>query len=262
MIQWPEPFLERLVAAGQRLVLFDNRDAGLSTHLHEAGRPNLGLVLEALKNGSPPPVAYTLDDMADDVAALLDAIDIDAAHVAGMSMGGMIAQQFAARHPARTRSLVSIMSNTGNPALPPPTDAAREHLMAPAPQERDAYIDHHVKGSSVFGSPGYPIPEAALREMAARVYDRAFDPIGVARQFAAIQASGDRRGDLAGIRAKTLVIHGIDDPLVPVEGGRDTAATIPGAELLEIPGMGHDLPPGLLERLADAINGHVAKTHA
>ncbi len=256
MIQWHPDFRERLVASGHRLVTFDNRDTGLSTHLHDEGAPKLGEVFEALAAGVPAPVPYTLDHMADDVAALLDAAELASAHVAGISMGGMIGQQLAARHPARVRSLVSIMSSTGNPTLPPPTKEAMEALMSPAPPERDAYIEHHVRTSQAIGSPGYPTPDAERREIAGRVFDRAFDPQGVARQFAAIQASADRRADLARISTPTLVIHGLDDPLVHVEGGRDTAKTIPGARLQEVPGMGHDVPAGLFELLADAIAGH------
>ena len=258
-IQWPQGFLERLAEAGHRLVMPDNRDAGLSTHLHEAGPPDLGAVMQARVQGSPPPVAYTLDEMADDVAGLLDALEIATAHVAGISMGGMIAQTVGYRHPDRVRSLVSVMSSTGNPELSPPSPAAMEALMAPSPAERVAYIEHTLATAKVIGSPGYPLDEGLARDLAGQCFDRAFDPEGVARQFAAIQAHGDRRPHLAGVRAPTLVIHGLDDPLVPIDGGRDTAAAIPGAELVEIPGMGHDLPPGLLETLADAVAGHTRK---
>lgn len=258
-IQWPGGFCERLAETGHRLVMPDNRDAGLSSHLREAGAPDLGAVMQARMSGDPPPVAYTLDEMADDVAGLLDALEIESAHVVGISMGGMIAQTVGYRHADRVRSLVSVMSSTGNPELPPPTPAAMEALMAPSPAERVAYIEHTLTTARVIGSPGYPQDEGVARDLAGSCFDRAFDPEGVARQFAAIQAHGDRRPHLTGVRAPTLVIHGLDDPLVPVEGGRDTAATIPGAELLEVPGMGHDLPPGLLETLADAISGHTRK---
>ncbi len=259
MIQWPEPFLDALVEAGQAVVLFDNRDVGLSTWFDEAGTPDLGEIYKAAAAGTRPPIAYTLDDMADDIAGLLDAHGIETAHVCGMSMGGMLTTVFGARHPTRVRSLVPIMASTGNPALPPATPAAMEALMTPSPTERAAYIAHHVRTSKVIGSPGYPVPDEVRAETAGRVFDRAFHPAGVARQFAAIAASGDRRTALAAITAPTLVIHGLDDPLVTVDGGRDIAATIPGAELLEVPGMGHDLPPGLVERLSTAISTHTAK---
>ena len=218
--------------------------------------------MRALQEGTPAPVPYTLDAMADDVAGLLDALGWESAHVAGISMGGMITQVVGYRHPQRVRSLVPIMASTGNPALPSPTPSALEALLKPAPREREAYAEQSLAGALVFGSPGYPLDQAAYRELAGRVFDRAFDPDGVARQFAAVQAHGDRRAALAGITAPTLVIHGVDDPLVPVEHGRDTAASIPGAELVEIPGMGHDVPPGLFATLADAIGRHTAKAEA
>lgn len=261
-IQWDPRFCEKLLEGGHRLVMFDNRDAGLSTHLRAAGRPDLAQVMQAVATGEPAPVPYTLDDMADDVVGLMDAIGIETAHVAGMSMGGMIAQTLAIRHGSRLRSLISVMSTTGNPEVPPPTPAALEALMSPAPNDRSAYIEHHIATSRVIGSPGYPTDEGERRDIAGRVFDRAFDPNGVARQFAAVQAHGNRRPRLASVTTPTLVIHGTDDPLVPVEGGRDTAAAIPGADLLEIPGMGHDLPPGLFDILADAITAHTRKSEA
>ena len=259
MIQWPPPFRDALVASGHHVVFFDNRDVGKSQWFDDAGAPDLSAVMKALKAGAAPPVPYTLDDMADDVVGLMDALAIETAHVAGMSMGGMLTTVVGHRHPARVRSLVPIMANTGNPALPPPTPAAMEALTSPAPREREAFIEHHVRTSKVIASPGFPTPEEQRREMAARVFDRAFHPEGTARQYAAIVASGDRREALAGITAPTLVIHGTDDPLVHPEGGRDIARTIPGAELLEIEGMGHDLPPGLCGRIAAAISEHTRK---
>ncbi|MAE96381.1 MAG: alpha/beta hydrolase [Deltaproteobacteria bacterium] len=261
-IQWHPGFCQRLVQAGHRLVVFDNRDAGLSTHLHGAGRPDLARLFEAQKAGQTPEVPYTLDDMADDVVGLMDALALESAHVAGISMGGMITQTLGYRHPDRVRSLVSIMSSTGNPALPPPTREAMEALMTPSPAERGAYIDHSLHTARVIGSPGYPLDDEAHRELAGRCFDRSFDPGGVARQFAAIQAHGDRRPGLRRVAAPTLVIHGLGDPLVSLEGGRDTAQAIPGAELVEIPGMGHDLPPGLFGTLADAISAHTEKAEA
>lgn len=261
-IQWAPEFCQALVAEGHQLVTFDNRDVGLSTHLTASGVPDLSAVVQAVQAGNRPDVPYTLDAMADDVAGLMDALGWETAHVAGISMGGMITQVVGYRHPGRVRSLVPIMATTGNPAVPPPTPAALERLLAPAPEERDAYIEHSLAGALVFGSPGYPLDEDAYRLLAGRVFDRAFDPAGIARQFAAIQAHGDRRPQLARISAPTLVIHGLDDPLVSVEGGRDTAASIPGAELLEIPGMGHDVPPGLFEQLASAIGDHTRKAEA
>jgi len=257
-IQWPEAFLAALVEDGHHLVLMDNRDAGLSTHLHDAGRPDLAAVMAAVRDGGTPPVAYGLDDMADDVAGLLDALGLTTAHVAGISMGGMIAQAVAIRHGERVRSLVSIMSSTGNPALPGPTEEAVEALMSPAPTEREAYIEHNVRTGLVFASPGYPTPEEERRAMAGQTFDRAFDPDGVSRQLAAVYAHGDRRRELGRLGTPSLVIHGKDDPLVPIDAGRDTAEAIPGARLVEIPGMGHDVPVGLAATLARAISEHTA----
>ena len=243
LIHWAPEFRRRLADAGHFLVVFDNRDVGLSSHLADAPR-------------------YTVDDMADDVIGLMDALSLETAHMAGISMGGMISQAVASRHPRRVSSLVSIMASTGNPDLPGPTPAALEALMTPTPSERAAYVEHTVGAAGVFGSPGYPTPDPVLRGLAGRAFDRAFDFDGVARQFAAIQRSGDRRQALAAVTVPTLVIHGADDPLVSPEGGRDTARAIPGAELLMIPGMGHDVPHGLWDTLVDAIAEHTAKAES
>jgi pimeloyl-ACP methyl ester carboxylesterase len=258
-IQWPDAFLEALVRAGHFVVAFDNRDVGESQWFDEAGLPDIPGVMAALREGRDAGLAYSLDDMADDVVGLMDALGLVSAHVAGMSMGGMLTTVVGARHPDRVRSLVAIMASTGNPALPPPTPAAMEALVTPAPREREAFIAHQVRFGKVLASPAWPTPDAERAAMAARVFDRAFHPEGTARQYVAIGASGDRRAALATITAPTLVIHGLADPLVPFEAGRDVAATIPGADLLEIEGMGHDLPVALAPRIADAIASHTAK---
>ncbi len=262
MIQWVPAFRDGLVSRGHYLVTFDNRDVGKSQWFDEAGVPSLPDLAAALREGREPPLAYTLHDMANDVVGLMDTLGIESAHIAGMSMGGMLTTVIGYRHPQRVRSLVAIMASTNNPALPPPTAAAMEALMSPAPRGREAFIAHHVRTSKVIASPGYPTPDEARAAMAARVYDRAFHPEGTARQYAAVVATGDRRKHIATITAPTLVIHGVDDPLVSVEGGRDIAANIPGAELLEIPGMGHDLPAGLADTIADAISDHTRKAEA
>ncbi len=262
MIQWAPEFREGLVERGHFLVTFDNRDVGKSQWFDDAGVPEIAEIAAAVKEGRDPGLPYTLHDMADDVAGLLDFLELETAHIAGMSMGGMLTTVVGYRHPTRVRSLVPVMASTGNPALPPPTPAAMEALMSPAPRERAAFIEHHVRTSKAIASPGYPTADAARADMAGRVYDRAFHPEGTARQYLAIGASGDRRKEIATITAPTLVIHGLDDPLVPVEGGRDIAATIPGAELMEVPGMGHDLPIGLCDTLADAIADHTRKAEA
>ena len=259
MIQWAEGFRQDLVAAGHQLVTFDNRDVGLSTHLDGAPTPTIAELLEARASGQAPKVAYTLDDMADDVVGLMDALELPSAHVAGISMGGMIVQQVAARHPDRILSMTSIMSSTGNPGLPAATPAAQAALAEPPPRERAPYIEYSLRGHRVFTGPVFPVDEQEYRELAGRVYDRAFDPAGVSRQMAAVVASGDRRPQLAGITTSTLVIHGDADPLIPVDGGRDTAANIRGAALRIVAGMGHSLPTQVWDEVVAAIAEHTAQ---
>ena len=262
MILWDEEFCEAIVQRGYRVIRFDNRDVGHSTKLEHAGLPNVATALAAVAQGRPPSAAYTLHDMADDTAGLLGALGIDAAHVVGASMGGMIGQTLAIRHPKRVRTLTSIMSTTGDPGLPPATPEAMQVLMTPAPTQREAYIAHHVKVSKVIGSPGFPFDAEAARERGARVFDRGVFPAGVARQLVAILASGNRKPALASVRAPTLVIHGTADPLVPIAAGRDTAAAVPGSELVEIEGMGHDLPREVWPRLVNAIAKHAGRSPA
>ena len=256
---WPIELVEALVARGYRVIRYDNRDIGLSSKFTAAGVPDLPAVMMALMSGKPPALPYTLADMADDAAALLTALGIDQAHIVGASMGGMIAQLVAINHAGRVRSLTSIMSTTGNPALPPAKPEAMAALMErPTTAELTDVLALGLRITRAIGSPGYPAPEAPLRQRIERDFRRSFHPTGAGRQMAAIMADGDRRERLKAVTAPTLVIHGEDDPLVPVEGGKDTAAAIPGATLLTIPGMGHDLPLELVDRIADAIAG-VAK---
>ena len=237
-------------------MISDNRDVGLSTHLSEAAVPELGRVARALAEGRRPEVPYTVDDMADDVVGLMDALGFASVHVAGISMGGMIAQQVAIRHPQRVRSLTSIMSSTSEPGLPAPTPEAQAALMEPAPKERKAYQEYSVRTARCFAGDGFPFDAEAQRELAGRVFDRAFDPDGVGRQMAAVVASGSRHEALARVRTPALVIHGSADPLIPPAGGEATARAIPGARLELIEGMGHDLPEGAWPALVDAIAAH------
>ena len=259
---WPIELVEALVARGYHVIRYDNRDIGLS-HKHEGQTaPAAPEIIAALMAGKVPALPYALSDMADDAAGLLDALGIAQAHIVGASMGGMIAQLLTVRHPAKVLTLTSIFSTTGNPMLPPATPAAmaalleRPALTGNAAADLATMIDFGVHASRAVGSPAYPAPEPALRQRIERDYHRSFYPAGMARQFAAIIADGDRRERIAAITAPTLVIHGIDDPLVPVEGGRDTAATIAGAKLHLIAGMGHDLPLELVGEIAGAIADH------
>lgn len=255
MTRWPPAMIDGLVSKGFRVIRYDNRDVGLSSRLDEAGAPDLSAVMAAMLQGGSVPVAYTLDDMAEDAVAVLSALDIHQAHIVGASMGGMIAQVVAARYPERVLSLTSIMSSSGNPALPRASDAALSLLAAqrPDPADETAVIERAVLGGELLGSPGYPIDRAVRRAAALEDYRRGYHPAGIARQTAAIVASGDRRPLLRTIVAPTLVVHGTDDPLVPVEAGRDTAANIEGARLIELPGMGHDLPDALVPAIVEAI---------
>ncbi len=253
MILWHEEFCGRLAESGHYVIRFDNRDVGLSTKLDEAGIPDIFGILQAVASGGPVRVPYTLDDMADDAAGLLDALGIDRAHVCGASMGGMIAQTIAIRHPDRVRSLVSIMSTTGHRDLPQAKPEVFSLLVTPSPADRAGFVDHSVVLWRAIGSPGFPFDEEMIRERSARTYDRCFHPAGSARQLAAILAHGSRREALRGVKVPALVIHGADDPLVPVEGGKDTAAAIPGAELMIVEGMGHDNPRPIWPRVVGAI---------
>jgi pimeloyl-ACP methyl ester carboxylesterase len=249
MIGWPDEFCAGLADRGLFVVRFDNRDIGLSTHLDDRGAPDILAIL----GGDRSTVAYPLADLADDTAGLLEALHLDSAHVVGASMGGMVAQLVAIRHPDRVRSLTSIMSTTGDPAVGMPAEAAMGVLLAPPATDRESAIQRAVDTYRVIGSPGFEFDEQALRDRAALSYDRRYNPAGVARQLAAILATADRTADLGALDVPTLVIHGEHDSLVNVSGGRATAAAIPGAELLVVDGMGHDLPRAVWPEITDRI---------
>lgn len=256
MIAWPMELVEALVERGHRVVRYDNRDAGLSHKFDHAGVPDMPKVYQALMTGQKPDVPYLISDMAADAAAVMDALGIDRAHIVGASMGGMIAQMVAAEHPHRVLSLTSIMSTTGNPALPPAKPEAMEKLTNRGPDpavDLEAFLDHGVESAKVMAGPSFDEPIAEVRARLRTTYERSFHPAGFARQMAAIVASGDRRAALAGITAPTVVIHGEDDPLVQPTGGHDTAAVIPGAELHLVPAMGHNLPKRVIPTIADLI---------
>jgi pimeloyl-ACP methyl ester carboxylesterase len=248
LINWDREFCEGLAERGFHVIRFDNRDAGLSTKI-DAPVPN---VMRAMA-GLPIHAPYLLHDMADDSFGLLDQLDIKRAHVVGVSMGGMIAQTMAIHRPDRVLSLGSLLSTTGDRRVGTPKLRVWSVLMRRAPQERDAYIDYFVRVFRMIGSPRYPVEEERIREQAAATYDRCHYPAGTARQLAAILASGSRTAALRRLEVPTVVIHGKNDPLVPFRAGVATARAIPGAELVALPGMGHDLPRQLWPRFMDAI---------
>lgn len=254
---WPVELVEALVQRGFRVIRYDNRDIGLSHKMEGARAPGMIRHMLLKRLGLNPRVPYSLADMAADGVGLLDALGIERAHIVGASMGGMIAQHIAFSYPDRVLSLTSIMSTTGNPRLP----AARKEAITvltkrPTSMAESVLVEHGMKIGRTIGSPAYPADEDRLRASTTFNVRRSIYPPGMPRQLAAIIADGDRRSRLARIAAPTLVIHGDADPLVPVEGGRDTAANIPGARLKIIPGMGHDLPLALVDEIADAIAGH------
>ncbi len=253
MILWDEVFCEGLAAAGHHVIRFDNRDIGLSTKLDGVRAPNMLEIGARMMAGEPVEVPDTLDDMADDAAGVLDELGIDSAHVCGASMGGMIAQTLTIRHPERIRSLTSIMSTTGDPSLPPSSPEAMGVLTRPPARSRDEAIEFAVLTQRTIGGKGFPFDEERIRARAARNYDRSFYPEGIARQISAIVAHGNRQGPLEKLRLPCLVVHGDQDPLVPVEGGRATAAAIEDAEFMLVEGMGHDMPQQTWDLITESI---------
>jgi pimeloyl-ACP methyl ester carboxylesterase len=250
LISVEDGLCQELASRGFLVIRYDNRDAGLSTWFDDARPVNLA----AVWGGDHSTLAYTLEDMADDAVAVLDAAGAEAAHVAGISLGGMIAQLLATRYPARVRSLASIMSTTGDRAVGQPTAEAASVLMSSMPGDRERYIDQAVANTRAISSgTAYPFDEDAVRRGAARGFDRAYHPKGTGRQFAAILAAGDRAAALGQIRVPTVVVHGEQDQIIGLSGGEATAAAIPGAHLLRVPGLGHELPPGFWPVLADAL---------
>ena len=259
LIHWDDDFCRQLAAKGLFIIRYDNRDTGLSTRFEAAGLPDLAALLDARLQGQSVQAPYTLEDMADDAAKLLEALNIEKAHICGSSMGGMIAQTLALRHPQRLLSLTSIYSTTGNPDLPQSQPAAMEALLTPQPVERQAYIDFNAVTMQAIAGTGFPFDEQFIRRISARAYDRAFYPPGVGRQMTAVMAQQDRTSALESLTVPALVIHGTADPLVPAAHGQATADAIPGAQLLLVEGMGHDLPHTNepWPQLIDAIAAHV-----
>jgi pimeloyl-ACP methyl ester carboxylesterase len=258
MLGWPDGFCEALVGRGLHVIRSDNRDIGLSSHLTDAPAPDLGSIFR----GDTSSASYTLSDMAADTIGLLDALGLESAHLVGASMGGMIAQTTAIEHPRRVRSLTSIMSSTGDPTVGQATREAMAALLSPPAGTREEAIERTLSILRVIGSPGFELDEADVRWRTGLAFDRAHDPTGVARQLAAIAASGDRTAALRSVSVPTLVLHGADDPLVNVSGGRATAAAIPGAELVVLDGMGHHLSRELWAEIARDIGELVARAEA
>lgn len=252
LTRWNSGLCERLVERGYRVLRYDNRDCGRSTHCDELALPDIGA---ALRGERLPALPYTLETMADDCLGLLDALCIKQAHLVGASMGAAIAQIIAARYPQRSLSLTSIMSTSGNPRLPPPTPAAALALLAPLPVARDraSVVADAIARYLAIASPGYPTPLLELQQQFGEEYDRGYYPPGVARQLGAVLAGGDRRALLRSIACPTVVLHGRDDPLLRPACAEDVASAIGGAQLRIVDGMGHDFPSALTPIFADAI---------
>lgn len=254
---WPDAFVQRLLGHGFHLILFDNRDIGRSELIEHAAVPNVAFQMLKRRLGLRAQSCYQLRDMASDAVGLMDAIGVDAAHVVGISMGGMIAQLLAIHAPKRTRSLTSIMSTTGNRKLPGAARAVEKHILAgPAEPTRESRLEYQLALWDLIGSAKFPMPVEQRREWLLRHFERGLTADGIARQLLAIMAAPDRTAELRRLRVPTLVLHGEDDPLVPVECGRATAAAIPDARLLTFTGMGHDLPEALQPVITERIAKH------
>lgn len=259
---WPAQLVQALVGAGYRVIRHDNRDVGLSQRLEGLGKPNMILAGLKYKLGIPLRAPYSVSDMAADALGVLDALGVSSAHVVGASMGGMIAQRMALAAPQRVLSLTSIMSTSGARGLPQARpEVVRVLLSRPAGNSRQAVLAHYVRLFKVIGSPGFPLPETELREHILLGIERGYYPVGTLRQMLAVMADGSRAAQLSRIKSPTLVVHGKADPLVPYACGEDTARRIAGAALVGLEGMGHDLPPGVVERLVQVLLPHLQTAH-
>ncbi len=263
LIAWPLPLVHSLVAAGYRVVRFDNRDIGLSQHFDHLGTPNL--LFAALKHrlGLNIKAPYTLHDMAADALGVLDALNIPRAHIVGASMGGMIAQRVALAAPQRALSLTSIMSTSGAVGLPQAQPSVVRALMSrPSGKDRAAVLTHYEKLFRIIGSPGFSQDPAEMRARINAGIERSYHPAGTLRQMVAIAADTTRAEQLRSLRCPTLILHGRADPLVPYACGQDTAQRISGAQMTGIDGMGHDLAPGVVDALLPHMRTFFAAHHA
>ena len=242
LIQWQEEFCRQIADHGYHVIRYDNRDSGLSTKFSETGMPEITEKIGALFMGREVVIPYYMEDMADDAAGLLDALNIDKAHICGMSMGGYIAQTLVLRNPSRALSLTSIYSHPGSNGAFLPSQEVMAAFMTPAPEEKEKYIQYMLKFLKMTYGSGLPFDEEFHREVAGRSFDRSFCPGGMARQYLAILSQKDRAAALGGLTVPSLIIHGDEDPLVPMAGGKATADAIPGSEFKIIRGMGHVLP--------------------
>jgi len=265
LIDWDPTFCKDLVDHGYRVIVFDNRDIGLSTKFDDAGEPDFAAVVKAATSGIPSPLPYTLYDMAKDAVGLMDALQIRKAHVVGASMGGIIAQIVATKYPERTLSLTSMMAPDGKPGIPVVANPARlAAIPKPDPHEdKAAYIERRIRTMQALESPANTMPETELRQIVTREVKRSYCPACDDRQGAAslFTTLEDRRAQLKNIRVPVLVIHGADDPLVPIDASKDIAAIIPAATMRILPNMGHDMPPSLMKTIADAIAENAARAH-
>jgi pimeloyl-ACP methyl ester carboxylesterase len=260
MIYWSEEVCNQLADGGHYVIRFDNRDTGLSTKFNEAGVPDAMKAINSLMLGEKIEAPYDCYDMGNDAVGLLDALGIEKAHICGMSMGAAITQTIAISHPSRVLSLISIYGTTGDPRLPMAKPEFFQILITPPPTERDANIKYSVEVLRKISGSGFPFDDDWMQKKAAESYDRSFYPQGASRQFTAMLVRGNRRRALSAVTAPTLVIHGDEDPLVPVECGKATAEAIPNAELMIIKGMGHDLPyRGAWQQIVEAIKIHTKR---
>jgi pimeloyl-ACP methyl ester carboxylesterase len=261
LIYWQEAFCQQIADSGYYVIRYDNRDTGLSTKFEGLSTDEIMERIGAVFMGQDVSVPYTIEDMADDAAGLLDTLNVDKAHVCGMSMGGFIAQTLAINNPSRILSLTSIYSTAGNRTKFPPTQEVSEAMMIPVPREREPYIEYMVDFYKLTYGSGLPFDEASHRELFGKAYDRSLCPEGSLRQLLAVMTQNNRTSKLGDLNVPTLIIHGDADPLVPLAGGQATADAIPGAKLMVIKGMGHATPNlnAYWDKIKDAIIKHMAK---